>query len=187
MSLWVVHVLDSSPLIRIKHDFKPAEQWQVCERIKALVESGRAAFPRQVHREVARVAHPDAPGAMIDAVFQAKSVQFAEPDDETVRRVLEAAPLLHDWDALNDPADAYVIAMALELKESEALDGVVVSTDVIDRPERTSVRTACSRLGIECISLAELLAQDTAPLQSFAEWRESQDPQLRIDEEAQPD
>jgi rRNA maturation endonuclease Nob1 len=180
---WTVHVLDSSSLIRIKHEYGPAEQWNVCDQLKGLVESGRAAFPKQVHREVARVQHPDAPGAMIDAVYQAKSVQFWEPDDETVRRVLAAAPLLHDWDARDDPADAYVVAMALELHESDDFEGVVVSADVVDREDRTSIRTACERLGLRCVSLPELLDQVAQqPTMTLAEWHDQNDPQMALDD-----
>lgn len=181
---WTVHVIDSSSLIRIKHDYAAAEQWTVCEQIKRMVELGHAAFPKQVHREVARVQHPDTPGAMIDFLHQARSVQFTEPDDETVRRVLAAAPLLHDWDARQDPADAYVVAMALELHESDGLDGIVVSADVIDRPNRTSVSTACDRLGLPCVSLADLLIfESEGSADSFQEWQESRDGQVRFPED----
>jgi rRNA maturation endonuclease Nob1 len=179
--MWTVRVIDSSALIRIKHDYPAGEQWRLCERIKQQVVTGRAAFPKQVHREVAKVPHPDAPGAMIDALHQDHHIQFAEPSDETVAEVLGLNPHLHDWDAQQDMADAYVVAMALELERSQGLHAIVVSHDRVDRPQRTSVATACASVGLACESLPEWMANASEPDPiTYDEWLESMDPQLQF-------
>ena len=63
------------------------------------------------------------------------------------------APDVIEEDAENDPADPYVLALALQLwRENEAEECYVVTEDNVDRvPLKISIRTACTRLGLNCM------------------------------------
>ena len=63
------------------------------------------------------------------------------------------APDVIEEDAENDPADPYVLALALQLwRENEADECYVVTEDNVDRvPLKISIRTACARLGLNCM------------------------------------
>ena len=63
------------------------------------------------------------------------------------------APDVIEENAENDPADPYVLALALQLwRENKAEEYYVVTEDKVDRvPLKISIRTACTRLGLNCM------------------------------------
>lgn len=94
------------------------------------------------------VKHPDAPGAWI--ANAKNSVRHPEPAEDTLVRVMGSAADVVEKNATRDPADPYVLAMALELVECYPDRQILlVTNDVVDRlPLKISVRTACGRLGL---------------------------------------
>jgi hypothetical protein len=145
-----IFVLDTGLLIRIKQLVKVDEQWPLLAAMMRLVQEGLVCFPRQVAAELTDQRWPDAPGAWVG--HAKRLVCHPEPDDESVSQVLAAASELVDADATGpEPADPYVVAVALQLQATYDTSRVVVaSDDRVDRPPlRLSVKTACDRLGIE--------------------------------------
>jgi hypothetical protein len=145
-----IFVLDAGAVIRVKHLVKVDEQWAILDTMMSCVRSGEMCFPRQVATELSDLKFPDAPGAWAG---HAKSlICHREPEDEYVARVLSSTPDLIDPDATGpEPADPYVVAMALDLLGVYPPSRIqVASDDKVDRPPlRMSVKTACDRLGID--------------------------------------
>lgn len=145
-----IFVLDTGVIIRVKQMVKVDEQWGILETMMNCVRSGEMCFPRQVATELTEQKWPDAPGAW--AGHAKALVLHREPLDGFVAQVLEKTPDLIDPDATGgEPADPYVVGMALDLRTVYSNSRVVVaSDDKVDRPPlRMSVKTACDRLGIE--------------------------------------
>lgn len=117
--------------------------------------NGTHRFPRQVVREISAIRFPDASGAWLVGV--APLMTYPQPGDETLARVLTSAPDMLDPDAEREPADPYVVAMALELQGRAASEVFVVSRDKIDRPGSTSVVTACGLLGLRARGVDEFI------------------------------
>lgn len=117
LGLSEVRIIDTSALIRLKKLLPVADQWLLLTRMSVLVEKGLLAFPRQVASEMEAARHPDAPG-----VWAAGNRGWSchpSPPDEYLAEVLGAAQLT-DPNAESDPepADPYVVAMALEIKRA---------------------------------------------------------------------
>jgi hypothetical protein len=144
-----IFVLDAGAVIRVKNLVKVDDQWAILDTMMSCVRSGEMCFPRQVATELSDLKFPDAPGAWAG---HAKSlVRHREPHDHCVARVLSSTPDLIDPDATGpEPADPYVVAMALDLLSVYPASRVLVaSDDKVDRPPlRMSVKTACDRLDI---------------------------------------
>ena len=62
------------------------DQWALFAAMMLLVEGGRLTFPSQVHREVSREKHPDAPGAWCGGAV--KAVQHPDPSETTLVEIL---------------------------------------------------------------------------------------------------
>jgi hypothetical protein len=80
---------------------------------------------------------------------------------DTVKHVLARAPRLIDADSMYDPADPYVIALALD---SPALGGVnILANDTVDRRDgrggfqKLSIATVAGVWDIHVVSLAGFL------------------------------
>jgi hypothetical protein len=128
-----------------------------------------------VVREVTEYAHPDVPGVWVQGVYR----KFCHPldvDYEHIERVMAIAPDLVEEDAPGDPADPYVLALALQLSVTHT-DVRVVTSDRRDRlPLKISMVTACARFHIEVSLTEEFLEEvgmvDDGEDERFArEWR----------------
>ena len=147
----LVVVVDTSVLISIKTRVPLDAQWELLRIMEDLVKVGRLAFPKQVWREMRDGKHPDAPDVWTAAVKA--HIRHADPELETLAKVLAVAPGMVDVDAGTDmeKADSYVAAMAVELSEwDDECRIIVAANDVIDRPPLISLATACRSLGIDC-------------------------------------
>lgn len=136
----------------MKRQVKLDDQWTLFAHMLTLVEDGRLVFPRQVYRELAHGQHPDAPGAWIG---KAKTlVRYADPSDETMAEILDVTYQLVEENSEpdNEPADPYIVAMAVELRRMEPpIDVVVATNDLVDRlPLKIALKTACDQLNIPC-------------------------------------
>ncbi|MDN5803024.1 MAG: DUF4411 family protein [Microlunatus sp.] len=160
-----VRVIDTGALIELKKLLPVGDQWPLLVRMTVLVEKGHLAFPRQVTSEVKHVRWPDAPGAW--AAGNKGWCVHSQPRDEYVAEALGAAQLT-DPNAESDiePADPYVVAMALQIRDNNpGCQVYVVTTDRVDRmPAKESVVTACDRLVVPCSTPEE-----------FVDWLREQD------------
>ena len=147
-----IYVLDASSVIAFKQVVKARDQWGFAKHLEELVASGRITFPRQVAREVGGQPHIDLPEAWALGV-QPHILVRRRPDPEYVEEVMVKVANVIEANAENDPADPYVLALALQLwRENEARECYVVTEDQVDRlPIKISIRTACARLGLNCM------------------------------------
>lgn len=145
-----VWILDSSAAINFK-SVPIDRQWEVGERLLALVRQGLLQFPEPVHYELTApevIQHPDVPGAWAARAWQLMSPK-PSPDPETIKEVLGSHPELVEGDARFDQADPYVVALALEHARSSYSVTVIADDDAL--------RTACDSFGIPTMSSAELV------------------------------
>lgn len=157
MSCEATFVLDTSLIIELKREVAANRQFELHKHMEELVEADRITFPPQVLREVKGQAHIDVPEAWVLAVAP-KIKQPNNPSYDRLEEVMTAAPDLIEADAEGDPADPYVIALAMEVAESgEEL--CVVTVDLVDRlPIKISMKTACDRLAVPVMSMEDFLA-----------------------------
>ena len=141
LRLWVV---DTSSLIQIRQaGISGAKQAAVFRKLTTLAKSGLLAFPPQVREELewGEADHPD--DAAVTWIHRAKTDAERPANLDTMQRVLARAPLLVDADSKRDPADPYVIALAID---SDALGGVSILSD--DRRDRYDGRGALKKLSV---------------------------------------
>lgn len=146
-SVWI---LDSSAAINFKN-ISIDDQWELGERLHALVNQGLLKFPAQVRRELTDpeiIKHPDMPGAWAARAWQMMSPK-PSPSPETIREIFRSHSELIDEDARFDQADPYVVALALEHARSSYSVTVIADDDAL--------RTACDSFGIPTMSSAELV------------------------------
>jgi hypothetical protein len=157
----MLYVLDSASLIRLKR-IPVRDQWELFRRLEEMVADGAIAMPRQVIREVSEISHPDVPGVWARGV-EPRLVHPLEPDYEILEEVMVQAGDVVEPDDPGDPADPYVLAIALQLQRN-GNECMVVSDDVVDRPPlKTSVKTACKRLHLSHCTLEEFLHDIEGP------------------------
>ena len=152
-----VRVIDTGALIELKKLLPVGDQWPLLTRMSVLVEKGSLAFPRQVTSEIKHVRWPDAPGAW--AAGNKGWCVHPQPRDEFLAEALGAAQLT-DPNAEIEPADPYIVAMALQIRDTNpGCEVYVVTTDRVDRmPVKESVVTACNRLELPCTTPEEFVA-----------------------------
>lgn len=134
-----------------------SKQWDVFQRLAELVDLGEIAMPRQVIKETAEVAHPDAPGVWARGM-QSRLHHPIDVDFAHVRTVMAVAPKLIEPNQQADPADPYVAALALQLRAA-GVQVEVVTDDVVDHlPIKMALGTACDLLKIDHRSCKDFLA-----------------------------
>ncbi len=128
-----IYVLDTSSIIAFKQVVKARDQWRFAKHLEEMVENGRITFPRQVAREVGGQRHIDLPEAWALGV-EPDIIVRRGPDPGYVEQVMAVAGEVIEANAENDPADPYVLALALQLwRENEAQECFVVTEDQVDR------------------------------------------------------
>jgi len=156
-----VWVLDTSCLIELKR-VPIAHHWELFRQLEDMVVSAEIAMPRQVIREISTIAFPDVPGAWAKGV-ESKLQHPMEVDYEVLGEVMDVAGDVIEDDSASDPADPYVLTLALQLHRGE-LRVTVVTEDHVDRlPQKISMATACKRLHLARNSTAEFLKAIDGP------------------------
>lgn len=162
MSCQVTYVLDTSLIIQLKRGVPANRQFELAKHMEELVERGRLVFSPQVLREIRGQPHVDLPEAWALHV-ESKIRRPNNPSYDRLEEVMAAAPELVEADAEGDPADPYVVALAMELLDDDN-EVCVVTHDLVDRmPIKISMRTACDRMGVPFMSMEDFLdcmAQD---------------------------
>lgn len=150
-----VLVLDAHFLIDTKSKIPPRDQWWFFDRLIRSLQHGRVVVPLMVMKELQQQ-HPDMPGAWAAGTYQL-SAHVNDPDYERVQEVMEsAAGAVIDVDAETDDADPWVLALAIQLRAS-GFDVLVVTGDMVDRPSKMSLMSACAVFGINCIQFEEAI------------------------------
>ena len=148
-------MIDTSCLIDLKN-VPLAHHWALFRQLEAMVEDGTIAMPRQVIREITAIAFPDVPGAWAKGV-ESKLQHPLEADYEIVGEVMDVAGEVIEDVSASDPADPYVLALALQLQRDRN-DVTVVTEDDVDRlPLKISMATACKRLKLARRETAQFL------------------------------
>ena len=148
-----IYVLDTSSIIQIKCDVKAEHQWELAKNMERMVEQEKITFPRQVTREIRGQLHTDLPEAWVLGVDR-KIVIDCEPGHEYIEEVMDKAGNVIESDTDSDPADPYVLALALQIWRSDR-DVVVVTEDITDRPLKISIKKACQILGLSMLRLED--------------------------------
>ena len=154
-----VFVLDTSSIIQIKRIIPAREQWELAKNMERMVEKGSIVFPRQVTREISGQKHTDLPEAWVHGVDSKIENSHREADPEYLEEVMDKARAVVEYDAEGDPADPYILALALQMRK-EGKQVWVVTEDVEDRlPSKISIRTACRRLGLPMMQIEEFVEE----------------------------
>jgi len=153
-----VWVLDASALIEVKKMVSGNHQWNFFKALEAMVEDGHIAFPRQVVKELKEGPHPDVPGAWIQGVARA-TVHPLDADVEVVAEVMAGTNNLVDPNAEGDPADPWVIALAMDIAKDQDLEVMVVTNDHTNHHGNDSLASACDKLGVTHIRVDEFIEE----------------------------
>lgn len=151
-----VWIFDSAALFRTKTAVAADRQWALFELMKAMVESGSIAFPRQVLSEAQNVTHHDGPEIWLLNVRHSLQHPLDCTIDNHVEVMRRVGSRLIDVDAEGEPADPYVLALALDLRTADR-DVAVVTDDHVDHHPMISLRTACREFGVRAYTLDEFL------------------------------
>jgi Domain of unknown function (DUF4411) len=157
----VVWVIDTNCLIALKR-VAIGEQWELFTQLEKMVIDAEIAMPRQVIREASTLLHPDVPGVWAKGV-ERKLQHPLDVDYELLGEVMEVAGDVIEDRSASDPADPYVLALALQLQRAD-LSVTVVSDDIVDRlPLKISMATACKRLGLGRVGTEPFLSAIDGP------------------------
>lgn len=155
-----VWLIDASALIETKQRVAVGVQWEFFKALEGMVEGQSLAMPRQVINELTDVRWPDAPGAWAGGMRSKLTTAFIDAPLALVGVVLDLTPKLLEEDASGEPADPYLVAMALAFAETGEYDPVIVTEDLVDRlPLKMSLRTAAMEHGVDCCTLREFATE----------------------------
>ncbi len=130
-------------------------QVKVFKGMSDLAPQGRIAVERHVFKECSGV-YFDLPAGWVSFV-STRLVHPVEAMAPFIGRVMAVAGNVIEQNALNDPADPYVLALALQL-QADGHNVCVVTEDRRDRlPKKISMATAADRLGLPWCDLQAFL------------------------------
>jgi hypothetical protein len=158
-----VWVIDTSSILQVRRESWPARtRRRVFTDLTNFVTQGKLVFPAEVYGELDRGAAKLSPGSPDEPLDWAKVNRTAATRHgnnlDFVKRVLDKVSDVLDVNKTSgaDEADPYVLGLALRLKE-EGHEVTVVSEERKDRPDKTSINTACGLLRLYCVPLVGLL------------------------------
>ena len=154
VSIWVI---DSSALIDMKSVVPVSHQWAAFKHLEEMVAQGSLALPRHMINEVVAAMHPDMPGAWAAGMRGFKQ-HPPEAGFDYLQRVMDVAGDVVDVNKAGEDADPWVLALALQIKESVLFEVCVVTEDTVDR-HRISMVTACDRLELRWCTLRDFLGR----------------------------
>lgn len=159
-----VYVIDTSSLIQLLDDWNHETRWNALVECAKWVEDGKLVFPTQVEKELTAFEVPDSITSWAAGVRNAR--KFPDPDYKTVRSILtnQAVQKVVDWSKATkaDPADPYVLAMAVELVK-DGHDACIVTEDRRDKPDgygklkKSSIVTCCAALSLSSMPMSQFL------------------------------
>jgi hypothetical protein len=153
-----VWVIDTSSILEIR-GIEKTLRVELYSKLTALVKAGRLKYPKQVVDELKR-GSPKAPDLPFKwAHDNAHIATAAGPSLEEVKAVLGITPKVLDpnKDSGGEEADAYVLALAIEIKRKTMADVRVVTNESRDLPSKMSMSTAAGLLAIPSVPLRGFL------------------------------
>jgi len=139
-----------------------AHRGAILTALSGQVAQARLFYPDEVFRELERQTHERARAS--DEVFRwiehsrARACSVPATLDR-VKEVLSRVDGLVDADAVDEPADPYVLAQALELREMGG-DVLVVTDDAGVKPGRTSLAAAAGVFRFPSLPMETYLADE---------------------------
>lgn len=153
-----IWVIDTSSILDIR-GLPNLVRPSVYTRLTALVTDGRLKYPKQVVDELKRGSNPRNPDPPYKWAHEnAHLATSSGPSLAGVKAVLAVAPQVLDAkkDSGAEEADPYVLALAVELRESVP-DVRVVTNESRDLPNKMSMSTAAGLLAIPSVPLRGFL------------------------------
>jgi hypothetical protein len=158
-----VWVIDTSSILQVRREQSLHRlRHKVFTGLTQHVTEGSLVFPQEVYGELERGNGSLPLGTQDDPFDWAKTNRETATRHGTnfvaVQRALAKVPTVLDADKTGgaDEADPYVLGLALHLKEA-GHEVTVVSEERKDRPDKTSLNTACGLLRLYCLPLLGLL------------------------------
>ena len=154
----VLAIIDTSSIVEIRRSIANTRKRGIFDALATLAENHKLYFPKEVLRELERVADPLNPDQQFAwAKRVAEAATNVTVPFETVREVLALVPRVIDPDRQgSDEADPYILALAIELQKKEKRV-LVVTEERHDTPTKMSLRTAAGVLGLPSIPLMAFL------------------------------
>src|SRR5713101_2442001 len=102
----------------MRETFGKTREAQVFATLSGYAEKGFIVFPPQVREELERAEEAEtSPDPPLIWVRKHREKSERQPSFEAVSQVLAVVPELLDADSPHEPADAYVVALAAELRD----------------------------------------------------------------------
>jgi rRNA maturation endonuclease Nob1 len=155
----IIWVIDTSSVIEIRRSVENPKKEHVRAQMGSLVDTERLVFPKEVVRELERMADPQSPDAQYRWAKQHEGKATAiAPTFEEIRAILDKVPTVldHEKDMGAEEADPYVLAIAVHLR-AKGKDARIVTEDAKDIPRKMSLRTAAGLLGVPAVPLKAFL------------------------------
>jgi hypothetical protein len=119
-----------------------------------LIHGHRACFPDEVLAELGRLAKDEHPNTWAKGIAPTRCHKGASY--KIFGWVAQNVQDLIDYDAEHSSPAAAVLAQARELS-TPAFEAIVVTEDIIDKPTRISLATACQQLDMPYVRLHECI------------------------------
>lgn len=148
-----LYSVDTSALILgINEYYRPENFPRLWDHVDALIDDGRFRASDFVADEVK--AKADDVHAWLEPRYEAFIVESDSDVMVRARAILKSHPKLTKETQTRTRADPFVIALA------QQRGGVVVTGEGFGSVERPRIPNVCDALGIECISLPEVVARE---------------------------
>lgn len=157
-----IWVIDTSSLLEVQCCGLPeADQMRVFKGLTDLVVEGRLAVERRVLTECDG-RYFDLPSGWVNFIRNRVTLPL-DSEAPYIGRVMGEAGNVIQPNELRDPADPYVLALALQLQD-DGHEVCVVTNDVRDRlPKKIAMATAAEILGLESVPLRDFLHEVGLP------------------------
>jgi hypothetical protein len=153
-----VYVFDGSSIIAVGLRQDAA---QIFELFGDLIHANRACFCDEVLDELSRLAREEQANTWAKAIASSRCHKGASY--KIWGWVAQNVPDLIDHDAEHEGSSVGTLALAREL-EKWTIAPVVVTEDIIDKPTRLSLTTACQRLSVSCCRVDECVRAVRKPM-----------------------
>lgn len=154
-----VWVIDTSSLIAAKSAGQKKHLPDILRALTKFVDAGTLVFPAEVHKELKYYHKAEVADPVFDWVDanRRQATRFGT-DYPTLAKVLQRASKVLDPEKTSGPeeADAYVLALALKLKEAGS-EVTVITQESRDKPFRLSMSSAAGLLKIYAVSIFPFL------------------------------
>lgn len=158
-----IWVMDTSSILSIKHRIQPKYRPDHLTQLTKFINSDLVVCPPQVVKELTEVKKPDQYSAWAKNVKQ-KACRFGGCQHMMLTAMAERAVaqcIEHlESNGSNDPADPWVIAHALHLRDEKGLDVTVVTDERAKyKKARASLNIAAGALNFPAINYETMVAK----------------------------